>query len=483
MKLLINLLFCLVAGLLVYAAPDRYNYEFCVVVLLLYIVNVVYYYFSNRTITGNAANFEFFFMFSYGMTNFIYPVFYKPYNPNYTVFDLPFNFDIISKSTSIAYLGFTFFVLGISFYRKRMKQDKKILTESLPDFKVSGLFVRSIFVIALISFIGYVATGGLALVTKVYSGTDETVSLEDVGIYSYFNNIFVICANLLAVFVFLVKDKMTRILTFVLIAFCGLVMLTTGSRTLILGLGLILISCYGRYYKRIKIGRLLLLLIVGSIFMTFIQISRTQEFSEGNWTENATKNVEYDNPLDIFNDLIVNNRNLYILVDFADKTESTYLLSAVSDITSPVPGLFGYILKNIDVPKELLSGGALPTFIDLGPGSTWGLGTNLVGETYVGFSYFGVVIIMFLLGYLLKRTYQASSKNIYAFVLYFLLVSHAVFFPRAFYLYQPRIVVWSFLLVFLLLKFTNSITRKKKISEVEKQFMLTDSTIDTKLNI
>lgn len=483
MKLLINLLFCLVAGLLVYAAPDRYNYEFCLVVLLLYIVNVVYYYFFNRTVTGNAANFEFFFMFSYGMTNFIYPVFYKPYNPNYTVFDLPFNFDIVSKSTAIAYLGFTFFVLGISSYRKKMKQDKKILTEPLPDFKVSGLFVRSIFVIALISFMGYVATGGLALVTEVYSGTDDNVSLQDVGIYSYFNSIFVICANLLAIFVFLVKDRITRILTFVLIAFCGLIMLTTGSRTLILGLGLILVSSYGRYYKRIKISKLLVLLIVGSIFMTFIQVSRSQEFSGENLTDSATKNLEYDNPLDIFNDLIINNRNLYVLVDFADKAENTYFLSAISEFTAPVPGLFNYISRNIDIPEELIFGGALPTFLEFGPDATWGLGTNLVGETYVSFSYFGVIIIMFLLGYLLKRTYQVSSKNIYAFVLYFLLVSHAIFFPRAFYLYQPRTVVWSFLLVFILLKFTNHITRKKRISEIENQYMPTDITIDSRLNL
>ena len=115
----------------------------------------------------------------------------------------------------------------------------------------------------------------------------------------------------------------------------------------------------------------------------------------------------------------------------------------------------------MNVPKELISGGDLPTFIEFGPNSDWGLGTNLVGETYVGYSYFGVCIILFLWGLAVRKSYDASGNNIYAFVIYFLLVSHAIFFSRAFYLYQPRTLVWSLLLVFILLKITNALYRKR----------------------
>lgn len=460
MKLAINVFFCLFAGLLVYGAPQTYDYEFCLLILIMFIGNIIYYFLSNKTLTGNAANFDFFFIFSYGMVNFIYPIFYKPVNPNYTVFELPFNHNVISKSTAIAYLGFTFFILGISSYKKLKLRTSKIKIEKLPNFKINQFFIISIFTISIISFIGYFVTGGLEELQRVYSG--QGGDLNTVGIYSYFNNIFVICSNLLAIFVFLVKDKTIKIITFAFIFTCSLLMLTTGSRTLVLGLGLILIVSYGRFVKRITLPKMLFFLILGSFFMTFIQLSRSQEFSGGSWADSAGKNMEFETPFDIFNDLIINNRNLYVLVDFADQHQNTYFLSAISDISSPFPGLFSYISDNMNVPKELIYGGALPTFLEFGSASDWGIGTNLVGETYVGYSYYGVVIIMFLLGYILKRTYQASSNNINAFVIYFLLVSHAIFFPRAFYLYQPRTVVWSLLLIFILLRITNSLYKKKK---------------------
>jgi oligosaccharide repeat unit polymerase len=459
MKLVLNIFFCLLAGLLVYAAPNTYDYGFCVLLLVLFLLNVIYYFVSKQTVSGNVANFDFFFIFSYGMTNFIYPVFYKPNNPNYAVFELPFNDNVISKSTAIAYLGFTFFVLGISNYRKL--KIKRAKTNSKPLFKINSLFIKSIFLVAILSFIGYVATGGLTVIQKVYSGGDGG-NLTEVGVYSYFNNVFVICANLLAIFVFLIKDKLTKVVTFIFIMVCGLMMLTTGSRTLILGLGLILIVSYGTFVRRITMPVMILFILIGSFFMTVIQTTRSQEFSTQSWITSASKNVEIESPFDIFNDLIINNRNLYVLVDFADRYQHTFFLSTISDITSPIPGLFRYVSESMNVPKELISGGDLPTFIEFGPNSDWGLGTNLVGETYVGYSYFGVCIILFLWGLAVRKSYDASGNNIYAFVIYFLLVSHAIFFSRAFYLYQPRTLVWSLILVFILLKITNALYRKRK---------------------
>jgi oligosaccharide repeat unit polymerase len=460
MKLILNIFFCLLSGLLVYAAPNTYDYGFCLLILSLFLINVIYYFASNQTVSGNVANFDFFFIFSYTMTNFIYPVFYKPTNPNYTVFELPFNDNVISKSTAIAYLGFTFFALGISKYKKNKKVKKNLKKESLPSFKINNLFIRSIFIVALLSFIGYVATGGLTVIQKVYSGGDGG-KLTEVGVYSYFNNVFVICANLLAIFVFLIKDKKTKITAFAFIIICGVIMLTTGSRTLILGLGLILIVSYGTFVRRITMPVMMLFILIGSFFMTIIQVARTQEFSTKSWISSASENIEIESPFDIFNDLIINNRNLYVLVDFADEHQNVFFLSAISDLTSPIPGLFRYVSDSMNVPKELISGGDLPTFIEFGSNSDWGLGTNLVGETYVGYSYFGVCIILFLWGLAVRKSYEASGNSIYAFVVYFLLVSHAIFFSRAFYLYQPRTLVWSLLLVFILLKITNALYRKR----------------------
>lgn len=447
---------------MVYLAPNRYDFEFCQQVFILFIISNIIYFFGNK-ITGrnaNAANFDFFFMFSYGMTNFIYPVFYKPHNPNVSIFVIPFSSNVISKSTAIAYLGYTFYILGMTIFRKdNKKPELKPKLDEKPNFQVNNLFLRLIFLIGIASFVGYVFAGGLSHLQNVYAG--KNADLNEVGVFSYFYNIFIICCNLLSIFVFLIKDQKTKITIFMFLIICSLLLLATGSRTTVLGIGLILVAMYGRCVKKITFPKLILFLLIGSFIMTFVQLARQEAFSTDVWAKNAQK-TEFESGFDIFMDLIINNRNLYVLVDFADHYGNVYLLSTISDITSPVPGLFAYVSSNMGLPVELISGGALPTYIEFGRESIWGLGTNLVGETYIGFGYYGVCIIMFLLGWLINKMQQSSDKNIYAFIVYYLLVSHAIFFPRAFYLYQPRTVVWSLLLVFVVLKITQSLYKRKK---------------------
>ena len=72
MKLVLNIFFCLLAGLLVYAAPNTYDYGFCVLVLVLFLLNVIYYFVSKQTVSGNVANFDFFFITS--LASCEYPV-------------------------------------------------------------------------------------------------------------------------------------------------------------------------------------------------------------------------------------------------------------------------------------------------------------------------------------------------------------------------------------------------------------------------
>lgn len=128
----------------------------------------------------------------------------------------------------------------------------------MPSFKINNLFIRSIFIVALLSFIGYVATGGLTVIQKVYSGGDGG-KLTEVGVYSYFNNVFVICANLLAIFVFLIKDKKTKITAFAFIIICGVIMLTTGSRTWNSRSEAVLIVSYGTFVRRNAIPVMMLI--------------------------------------------------------------------------------------------------------------------------------------------------------------------------------------------------------------------------------
>jgi len=52
------ILFCQVGFALSYMAPERYNYDFCQLVLVLFIVTNVFHFLVTKNANKNSANFE-----------------------------------------------------------------------------------------------------------------------------------------------------------------------------------------------------------------------------------------------------------------------------------------------------------------------------------------------------------------------------------------------------------------------------------------
>ena len=95
----------------------------------------------------------------------------------------------------------------------------------------------------------------------------------------------------------------------------------------------------------------------------------------------------------------------------------------------------------------MLDGGELPSYLFLGADATWGTGTNMIGEAYRSFGAIGTAIAMFLIGLWVKESYYRAKENVYWYMMYFLLVSHALVYPRAPLLFDPRLVTWGLLLL------------------------------------
>jgi hypothetical protein len=129
------------------------------------------------------------------------------------------------------------------------------------------------------------------------------------------------------------------------------------------------------------------------------------------------------------------------------------------DISSPVPGLGGHIIANSELPPQMLHGGELPSYLFLGPDATWGTGTNMIGEAFRSFGALGTAIVMFLIGVWVKESYYRAHKSVYWYLMYFLLVSHALVYPRAPLLFDPRLVTWSLLLLAIVVIVSKNQTR------------------------
>ena len=450
---LLNIAFAIAATVLYIKAPWTYSYDYCVTLMTLFIAQNVLFFATDKR--QHWLGFEFFFAISFFLVNFVYPVFYAPYEDRiyWSFFSYSFNDDYVTRSTALAYFGYAWYMLGATRLLQLQREEP-----SHPTFTVSMRQYIWFFGITIVAWLLFVATGGLAALQSVYA---EGSNLRDVGIYSYFNNIFTIGCYFLAIFLFRLPKQKWWFYLLVILYFM-LILLSTGSRQLAVGLALILVTGFSLYVYHLKWWQVLLLIAGGTTVLFLVMTLRTEGLDFGAWQQKLAQ-TKLDNFWDIFEDLIVNDVNLFRLFGWAQENDLTWFQGMTLDIASPIPGLGSHIIANSDVPPQMLHGGDLPSYLFLGPDATWGTGTNMVGEAYRSFGAIGTAVAMFLIGLWIKESYYRANNSIYWYLMYFLLVGHALIYPRAPLLFDPRLVIWSLLL----LSIVEGFTHIKKREEVQ----------------
>ena len=428
---LLNIAFAIAATVLYIKAPWTYSYDYCVALMVCFIVQNVLFFATNKR--KHWLGFEFFFALSFFLVNFVYPVFYAPTERIYwSFFSFSFNDNFVTRATALAYFGYAWYMLGAT----RILQLKREEPDE-PTFTISMRQYLWFFGITMVAWVLFVATGGLAALQSVYA---EGSNLRDVGIYSYFNNIFTIGCYFLAIFIFrLPKQKWWFYLA--VIASFMLILLSTGSRQLAVGLALILVVGFSMYVYHLKWWHVLGLVAGGSIVLFLVMTLRKEGLDPAAWQAKLahTKLEEF---WDIYEDLIVNDVNLFRLFGWAQENDLTWFTGMSLDLSSPVPGLAGYIIEHSDLPPQMLHGGDLPSYL-------------ILGEAYRSFGAVGTAIAMFLIGLWVKESYYRAKNNVYWYLMYFLLVGHALIYPRAPLLFDPRLVTWSLLLLLIVMTITN----------------------------
>lgn len=433
---LLNMAFAVVATVLYIRAPWTYSYDYCLTLMTCFIAQNVLFFATNKR--QHWLGFEFFFALSFFLVNFVYPVFYAPTERIYwSFFSFTFNDDFVTRSTALAYFGYAWYMLGATRILQLRREEP---TE--PTFTISMKEYIWFFGITISAWVLFVLTGGLAALQSVYA---QGSNLRDVGIYSYFNNIFTIGCYMMAIFIFrLPKQKWWFYL--LVIGVFMLLLLSTGSRQLAVGLTLVMIVGFSMYAYHLKWWQVAVVIAGGTLVLFLIMTLRTEGLDPEAWKIKLahTKLEEF---WDIYEDLIINDVNLFRLFGWAQENDLTWFQGMTLDIASPIPGLGGYIINHSDAPRYMLDGGELPSYLFLGADATWGTGTNMIGEAYRSFGAIGTAIAMFLIGLWVKESYYRAKENVYWYMMYFLLVSHALVYPRAPLLFEPRLVTWGLLLL------------------------------------
>lgn len=441
---LLNMAFAVAATLLYIYAPWTYSYEYCALLMGLYIAQNVLHFATNKRM--HWLGFDFFFALSFFLVNFVYPVFYAPTERIYwSFFSFAFNDNYVTRATALAYFGYAWYLLGATRILQLRREEP---TE--PAFTINMRQYIWFFGITIVAWVLFVMTGGLAALQSVYA---EGGNLRDVGIYSYFNNIFTIGCYLMAIFLFRLPKQKWWFYLAVIVLFM-LILLSTGSRQLAVALALILVTGFSIYVYHLRFWQVATVVAGGSIALFLVMTLRTEGLDPGAWQAKLAHMQLYEF-WDIYEDLIVNDVNLFRLFGWAQENDLTWFTGMSLDLSSPIPGLAGYIIAHSDLPPQMLHGGDLPSFLFLGPDATWGTGTNMIGEAYRSFGSIGTALAMFLIGVWVKESYYRAKDSAYWYLMYFLLVGHALIYPRAPLIFDLRLVTWSLLILAIVLGITH----------------------------
>ena len=331
---------------------------------------------------------------------------------------------------------------------------KKLVVEKI-EYSIDKYIGISIFFLSLILFLSYFYFGGISILADVYQGKAD---LEQVGITSYFSILFEVSTLLLASLIFLVKNIKIRIFLLLYLFILVVIFLSTGSRGMSISILLILLVGYSRSIKRINGLVVFFGVFTGAILMYFLMLLRELGMGSNDNTSFALDKIKNtSNPFDPFMDLIINNRNLYVLVDFVDKVGDVKFFNIITSLFGVFPGL-SLIIDFFSVPNYLISG-KLPTYLEFGNDASFGLGTNMVGEAYLSLGCLGVIIVFSLFGAMVK--YLRFNRSLLSYIAFLLLVGQVVFIVRSDYLFPLRKIVWSLIIFYVVSMLSSKIFTKR----------------------
>lgn len=424
----ILILFAVVSVILYGVAPIGYSYEFSIWCLVVYLFSSLRLLINNCK--SNLLKFEFFFLIAIFFSNFVYAVVYYQISPYFSLFNLEFNENYISKGLAISTVGVCFFNLGV-YDKSKQVVDKRVL--------VDIFFRKPNYLLYILSFI-FIPYLFTLYLQDTYTTEFESSLVNVVLVYLVYYTIFVVFSNNRDVNspIALGKNVLRKYpALFIIIIIYTMLFLAIGSRTIPMRIALLSLFLYSIYIHKIKKIAVFYILLVGLLLMTFVGAVR----NGGAFDMSALTSI-----WDLGKDLTINNRSLYVLMEYADMHGYNFGKTMLMNILSMIPFLqSAYLFITGDSISSISSANLVTElfFSDKITDKTFGLGTNVLGDIYVSFGFIGVVLFMYLLGHILKVLYSMICRgDNRAVLIYALLFMDVAYLPRSAFFTSLRSVVW-----------------------------------------
>lgn len=424
----IALLFCnlILSMVLYFNAPIDFDRSFVITCTIIYIVSSLLLLYNNcRT---SLVYFEFFFLIVFFFTNYSYPLIHYIDNPYFSLFNLEFNEGYICRALALSTIGVCAFCIGVY----NMTYDKKVSSSN----STTSLSLRKPGIIVYILFFLF-----LPYIVRLHSLNEYSTEFES----SYINVIllYLIYYYLLCIFY---ASRNQSLLSFIktclsnpilyLIFIYILLLLGIGSRTIPLRIFLLCLFLFNIYIIKITNIQIGFITILGAIFLAIVGITR----DGASLDDSSIKTI-----WDIGSDLTINNRSLYVLMEYGDQHGLTYGRTMLMGALSAIPFLQSIFLKITGMNVDSISSAGLVTSLhfDIGDPSRIGLGTNLIGDIYVSFGLIGVILLMYLFGkFLCKLNRGCQHGHMLSIIVYSMIFIDSVYLSRSSYLTCVRSITW-----------------------------------------
>jgi len=411
--------------------PMEVSMPFNYVCFTLFLLSTILY-FSLKKKT-NFFDFDSIFILLLAVIGFAYSVFiYDESEPFNIAFSLSFDIKFIPTGTILFVIGFQSY-----FWGSIAVSERKLIEKALDTKKMEPVNNTALSIIVILLSIGFLLAGGVQYYRSIYYFKNtETASGMVLQMMSLLHA-FSITAIATEFYNKLIDKKHLISPVLVLaISIVILLMLYAGNRTLASQLALPIIGLYALYFKDIGKFQFLLFIFVGTILMWLIQSTRV-----GLEVEAAQKGSE------IISDLTIPTRSTYSSMEYVEQFGHTWGQNLLGGLIAAVPSLERFLVIFTGLNSRSLWSAEFLTDYTLGPDPYVGLGTNLIADLFLSFDIFGVIILLFLLGYFVNWSqYNARLKNYYSLVVYASLMSYSAFLARSSYTHPFRLILWSFII-------------------------------------
>ena len=446
----VTLIFMMLATASFFLAPATYSKLFCVWEMLTFVVAAIFFL-RHKIGRNGVICFDTFFIPTFFLINYAHAVFIYPDDQFLPAFLFATNTDIIPYALAVAQMGISFYMVGNVFFEREVPEQRQLQVD-IPEMAVNRM--------AWVAFAASAGVFGYVIVFHLASGFEHL-----------FPRLMAMIVALIALSWFfqaqrredgdqespttevggLTKDCLIKMVRQNKLNIASLVLFSmaqflVGSRGTVLWLLFMIVLIVNSYYFKIRWKVLLPAVLLGLVFMVFLGITRLSSeynLSSGDLMEGISYGIDFvmKSPSVLWmllSDFVVNAKTLYEGIDYTRVNGFLFGTGYIQYlfVFLPMGGSFFTQLLTGMTMEEVSTGVILTNFSE----ATYGLGTNMVGDLYMNFSYFGVVVLMFLLGMFISWVEFPKSK--YQMFAYLAIFADCIFLVRA------DIFVWLTFFVF-----------------------------------